>query len=412
MLSAFPSVLRSGAGGKKYQPNDKIEVYSNTLGSWIKDGQVVRIADKSFEADGLMIPVGSVEVSYGEGMYVKWVLEEDVSTTLRRPRSNLMPVLLGQNGPRRTGKDASSRISASDRRLSGRWTSSDPMLGWSTATVGKADTIGPRPTMEDEFVHVDHFGNSATSSFYAVYDGHGGRTAVDFVKHDLHARLQRELEVNPRNVNEAFCRAFAATDKALANCGCLTCGCTACCCLIKEEASGPVVYTAHVGDTRAVLSRSGKAKRLTAMSDHKPADPAEAQRIARAGASVVNRRVNGMLAVARALGDHYLKEPCRSGNAVSNQPDVSMERLGKLDEFLIIACDGLWDVMSDQDAVDLVKQSLAAAAKAGMLRGEAAEAAARTCVMEALQRGTTDNVTCSVIVPTIADAPQPERKSY
>ncbi|KAJ9106087.1 hypothetical protein QFC21_001227 [Naganishia friedmannii] len=108
-----------------------------------------------------------------------------------------------------------------------------------------------------------------------------------------------------------------------------------------------VLYTANVGDARAVLCRGGKAVRLT--YDHKGSDAQEAKRITDAGGFVMNNRVNGVLAVTRSLGDSSMKE------FVVGAPFTTETTLDVDDEFLIVACDGLWDVTEDQEAVDLIR---------------------------------------------------------
>ncbi|WRT63225.1 uncharacterized protein IL334_000128 [Kwoniella shivajii] len=108
-----------------------------------------------------------------------------------------------------------------------------------------------------------------------------------------------------------------------------------------------VLYTANVGDARAVICRGGKAVRLT--YDHKGSDAQEAKRITDAGGFVMNNRVNGVLAVTRSLGDASMKE------FVVGSPYTTETALDDQDEFLIVACDGLWDVCEDQEAVDLIR---------------------------------------------------------
>ncbi|EIW72968.1 hypothetical protein TREMEDRAFT_37088 [Tremella mesenterica DSM 1558] len=108
-----------------------------------------------------------------------------------------------------------------------------------------------------------------------------------------------------------------------------------------------VLYTANVGDARAVLCRDGKAVRLT--YDHKGSDTQEAKRIMDAGGFVMNNRVNGVLAVTRSLGDASMKE------FVVGSPYTTETVLDEMDEFLIVACDGLWDVCQDQEAVNLIR---------------------------------------------------------
>lgn len=95
-----------------------------------------------------------------------------------------------------------------------------------------------------------------------------------------------------------------------------------------------VLYTANVGDARIVLCRNGKALRLS--YDHKGSDENEGKRISNAGGLILNNRVNGVLAVTRALGDAYMKDlvtghPYTTETVI--QPDI--------DEFMILACDGV-----------------------------------------------------------------------
>lgn len=100
-----------------------------------------------------------------------------------------------------------------------------------------------------------------------------------------------------------------------------------------------VLYTANVGDARIVLCRNGKALRLS--YDHKGSDENEGKRISNAGGLILNNRVNGVLAVTRALGDAYMKDlvtghPYTTETVI--QPDI--------DEFLILACDGVSSLLA------------------------------------------------------------------
>jgi len=133
-----------------------------------------------------------------------------------------------------------------------------------------------------------------------------------------------------------------------------------------------------VGDARIVLCRNGKALRLS--YDHKGSDENEGKRIANAGGLILNNRVNGVLAVTRALGDAYMKDlvtghPYTTETVI--QPDI--------DEFLILACDGLWDVCSDQEAVDLIRHT------------QDPQIASKQLVDHALARFSTDNLSCMVV---------------
>jgi protein phosphatase PTC1 len=138
-----------------------------------------------------------------------------------------------------------------------------------------------------------------------------------------------------------------------------------------------VLYSANAGDARGVLCRAGKAVRLT--YDHKGSDKQEAKRITDAGGFVMSGRVNGVLAVTRSLGDSSMKD------FVVGAPYTTETELCEEDEFLILACDGLWDVVADQQAVDIVRDI------------PDAQVASKALVDHAMNRMTNDNVTVIVV---------------
>jgi len=157
---------------------------------------------------------------------------------------------------------------------------------------------------------------------------------------------------------------------------------------------GSALLVAHVGDSRAVLSRGGKAVDLT--SDHRPTEEAEEARIRAHGGWVEMDAVNGILSVSRALGDWDLFGPEEKENVLVSRPDVSGMCIDESqDEFLVLACDGLWDVMTSQSAIQFVRAQL--------LRHNDPERAAAALVQAAIARvqdggmGSTDNVTCIVV---------------
>jgi len=146
---------------------------------------------------------------------------------------------------------------------------------------------------------------------------------------------------------------------------------------LQVEAPRRVLYTANAGDARAVLCRQGRAVRLT--YDHKGNDKKEVRRIQEAGGFVLNNRVNGVLAVTRSLGDSAMKD------FVVGTPYTTEVEISDDDEFLIIACDGLWDVVEDQAAVDLIKEA------------KVAQDAANILLKHALDNFSHDNVTVLVV---------------
>lgn len=132
-------------------------------------------------------------------------------------------------------------------------------------------------------------------------------------------------------------------------------GCTAVVALIIQGK----LYVANAGDSRCVLCQNGVA--IPMSRDHKPNDPDEYIRIRNAGGYVSDGRVNGCLNLSRALGDmEYKTTPALSPEAymVTAYPDVTETELHAGDEFVILACDGIWDVLTDQEACDFVRSRL------------------------------------------------------
>ncbi|CAG5128712.1 unnamed protein product, partial [Candidula unifasciata] len=129
-------------------------------------------------------------------------------------------------------------------------------------------------------------------------------------------------------------------------------GCTACVVLMQENK----LIVANAGDSRCVLSRAGKAVELS--FDHKPEDDSEKERIENAGGKVTaDGRVNGGLNLSRAIGDHVYKRnkdlPAEE-QMITALPDVETADLCSDDQFIVIACDGIWNYMSSQEVVDYV----------------------------------------------------------
>ena len=118
-------------------------------------------------------------------------------------------------------------------------------------------------------------------------------------------------------------------------------GCTATVVLITSQE----IYCANAGDSRTVLSKGAKALDLSI--DHKPNDPSEQRRIVAAGGTVEDNRVNGMLALSRALGDFEYKKNTLmkpKDQQVTAYPDIKCMPITSDCEFIVLACDGIWDV--------------------------------------------------------------------
>eukprot|EP01015_Nassula_variabilis_P008744 TRINITY_DN1692_c0_g1_i8.p3 TRINITY_DN1692_c0_g1~~TRINITY_DN1692_c0_g1_i8.p3 ORF type:complete len:154 (-),score=30.16 TRINITY_DN1692_c0_g1_i8:44-505(-) len=117
---------------------------------------------------------------------------------------------------------------------------------------------------------------------------------------------------------------------------------------IRDRAN-TVLYMANVGDSKSVLCQDSTFKVLT--TDHRPTNTKEADRIRDEGGQIMYDRVGGMLAVSRALGDHFLKT-----YGVSCVPDIKRVELRKIDKLLIIASDGLWDFVDTKSVYEVTKE--------------------------------------------------------
>ncbi|CAH2070322.1 unnamed protein product [Thlaspi arvense] len=205
--------------------------------------------------------------------------------------------------------------------------------------------------------------------FFAVYDGHGGSQVSTMCSTTMHTLVKEELELEEDEGNDVvekkwrgvMKRSFERMDEmATKSCVCgttaLLCGCDPREAAISGSTAVTAVLTqehivvANTGDSRAVLCRSGMAIPLS--NDHKPDRPDERARIEAAGGRVLvvdGARVEGILATSRAIGDRYLKP------MVAWEPEVTFMRRESGDECLILASDGLWDVLSSQLACDIAR---------------------------------------------------------
>ncbi|XP_022226324.2 protein phosphatase 1B [Drosophila obscura] len=193
-------------------------------------------------------------------------------------------------------------------------------------------------------------------SFFAIYDGHAGsRISTYCSEHLLSTIISNEQFARGQYV-AGIRAAFLQIDEEMRRLSYdKSGGTTVTCAFVSPDK----IYLANCGDSRIVLSRNGLAEFST--SDHKPTLPLERARIVRAGGSVMIQRVNGTLAVSRALGDFDFKcDSTRSSceQLVSPEPDLTVIERKQTDEFLVIACDGIWDVMSSEDACAFIRSRL------------------------------------------------------
>lgn len=247
-------------------------------------------------------------------------------------------------------------------------------------TYAFAAKQGRRGNMEDfTFAQFKRCSNGEQFGFFGVFDGHGGPGAAEFVKSHLFIKLEGHPSF-PTDMSTALKSAYEATDEDyLKKTAADFCddGCTGVTAVVRDRQ----VWVAHVGDSRAILCKSNGAV-VALTEDHKPNQERERKRIESEGGVVIwagTWRVGGVLAVSRAFGDRPLKR------YVIACPDVRHDNLDSGEESIILASDGLWDVVSNKEAADMVREQMNV------------KLAARQLTDEAFRRGSADNISCVVI---------------
>jgi len=197
-------------------------------------------------------------------------------------------------------------------------------------------------------------------SFFGVYDGHGGDKVAIYTGENLHQIVAKQEAFGKGDIKQALQDGFLATDRAILSDPKYeeeVSGCTASVGIISKDK----IWVANAGDSRSVLGIKGRAKPLS--YDHKPQNEAEKARIQAAGGFVDFGRVNGNLALSRAIGDFEFKKSAElppENQIVTAFPDVEVHDITEDDEFLVIACDGIWDCQSSQAVVEFVRRGIVA----------------------------------------------------
>ncbi|GBG63391.1 hypothetical protein CBR_g38013 [Chara braunii] len=282
------------------------------------------------------------------------------------------------------GKKSPHSSSCTSKEPSSHTESGGAYIKESNICYGYAKLQGKRAVMEDcheakSWVIPEQ--NNQRVVFFGVFDGHGGRKAADYVQ----KHLVNNLKDHPKlltDTKSAIREVYLQTDEAYINMEdngqSRDAGSTASTAVLV----GKRLVVANVGDSRVVLCRKGKAHPLS--TDHKPSKLEEQKRIKDAGGVIMwagTWRVGGVLAVTRAFGDKMLKP------YVSAEPEIVDEIVYPSDEFLVLASDGLWDVVSNDEAVVMVQK----------FPKDKPEEAAKSLTDEAYKRGSADNITCIVV---------------
>ncbi|KAI1614059.1 protein phosphatase [Exophiala viscosa] len=233
------------------------------------------------------------------------------------------------------------------------------MQGWRISMEDAHAAILDLQTEVDGKTHKPN-GPDQRLSYFGVYDGHGGEKVAQFAGENVHKIVTKQDAFSKGDIEQALKDGFLATDRAILNDSRYedeVSGCTASVGIISRDK----IWVGNAGDSRSVLGVKGRAKPLS--FDHKPQNEGEKARISAAGGFVDFGRVNGNLALSRAIGDFEFKKSADLSpeqQIVTAFPDVITHEVSSDDEFLVIACDGIWDCQSSQAVVEFVRRGIAA----------------------------------------------------
>ncbi len=252
---------------------------------------------------------------------------------------------------------------------------------------GSANMQGTRPAMEDAecaIIKSEH-------TFFGIFDGHGGSLISNYCSRQFYNYL---LEKNILNLNSHIFIMLAiieAAHKLNEDSFITEFGQEEGSCIVSSLIKNGYIYTANIGDSRAILCRDGKAVSLT--EDHSPNRIDEKKRIEQSGGFVLNDaedvpRVCGQLAISRAIGDLELSK------YVIPTPEISVEKIDFKDEFLLLCCDGIFeDDIDNQMAIDIVRAYI----NNNLNDKNLEKNAAQVLVNAAYYGGSTDNISVMVI---------------
>ncbi|EDR29643.1 leucine-rich repeat containing protein, putative [Entamoeba dispar SAW760] len=213
-----------------------------------------------------------------------------------------------------------------------------------TFSVGSSEMCGNRDQMEDALIIIENF-TAGGVHLVGLFDGHGGAESSNFVACHFARILKKHLMTeNNLGIDAALIETFNELSNEV-NKKEFNDGTTACVLLVTPNE----YYTAHVGDSRAIVVRKQDYEQLT--EDDKAYNEHEIQRVVDVGGYITKGRVNGVLAITRSIGD------VRFQPFVSSEPHVNRYvRRKDTDMCIVLGCDGVWDVLSNSKVADICRK--------------------------------------------------------
>ena len=232
---------------------------------------------------------------------------------------------------------------------------------------GCSSMQGWRGEMEDAHITEPNFDENV--ALFAIFDGHGGPEVAIFCEKHFGKQLKANQSYQKKDYVVALAETFFKMDQLLFSKegkeelkkyqvdkkSISHAGCTSNVVLISDK----VVYCANAGDSRSIISNGKQVLPLN--EDHKPTMPQEQERIKKAGGCIFGGRINGSINLSRAIGDLDFKRNVNlkpNEQLVSAEPDITSKKLSPQDKFILMGCDGVWEILNAKQLCEIVIKRL------------------------------------------------------
>ena len=212
--------------------------------------------------------------------------------------------------------------------------------------------------MEDKSKSIENFNNNKNQMLFELFDGHGGEDISNFLQQNFVQIYKQYLELNKYDIPQSLSNSFKDIDEiikenlnnidGMGSTGTIIH-------LVWEAKNKLMVYTANIGDSRASLISPNHIIKLS--YDHRMSDEKEKERILESGIDVIENRIGGELMLTRSFGDYDFKE--KNKNGIICEPFLSKIKidLNIRNQFLILASDGIWDLVDEKEIQQLIKKN-------------------------------------------------------
>ena len=235
---------------------------------------------------------------------------------------------------------------------------------------------GLREYMEDQGKSIENLNGDPNKILFCLFDGHGGGEVSKFLQENFATYFKKMLPF--KNYFAEITQLFKLLDEQIRLLNKPKVGSTATIVYIERQNGRKTLYCANVGDSRCVLVNRSGVMRLS--YDDRVDDPTERARIIKQGGFIFNERVMGSLMLSRSFGDWDIKN-----FGVIAEPHITKVDITDDDLFIIIASDGVWDVIKDGDCLALTQTNI-----------DTLEIC-KNIVVDALSKNSQDNLSCFVV---------------